>query len=94
MFTQAGCAQCHVPGIYSDRGSHDVGTYTPFDLSPLMRTPSLIEVWRTAPYLHDGSAETVRDVLTDRNPKDGRHGDVAKLTDRQIDDLCAYVLSL
>ena len=94
LFTQAGCIQCHVPGLYSDRATHDVGTFTRFDTSPQFRTPSLIEVWRTAPYLHDGSAETVQDVLTDCNPHDGRHGDVEGLTSRQIDDLCAYVLSL
>ena len=58
------------------------------------RTPSLIEAWRTAPYLHMGSAATIRDVLTDCNPGDGRHGEVADLSSRQIDDLCAYVLSL
>ncbi len=94
IFEQANCANCHVPGLYTDRRFHDVGTVTRFDTSPKFRTPSLIEVWRTAPYLHNGSAATIRDVVTARNPGDGQHGDVAGLTPRQIDDLCAYVLSL
>ncbi len=94
LFTQAGCINCHVPGLYTDRRIHNVGTVTRFDISPKFSTPSLIEAWRTAPYLHDGSAATVRDVLTTRNPNDGRHGDVAGLSRREIDDLCAYVQSL
>jgi hypothetical protein len=73
---------------------HNVGTVTRYDTTPFFRTPSLIEAWRTAPYLHMGSAATIRDVLTDCNPGDGRHGEVADLSSRQIDDLCAYVLSL
>jgi len=94
VFTQAGCARCHAPGLYTDRLAHNVGTVTRYDTSPQFPTPSLVEAWRTAPYLHDGSAPAIRDVLTTRNPNDGRHGDVAGLTRQQLDDLCAYVLSL
>lgn len=94
VFTQAGCVKCHVPGLYTDRGLHAVGTFTRYDTGPKFITPSLIEAWRTAPYLHDGSAPTIRDVLTTRNPMDGRHGDVAGLSPPEIDELCAYVLSL
>jgi hypothetical protein len=50
-------------------------------------------VWRSSPYLHDGSAAGIRDVLTTRNCRD-EHGVVSHLTPRQIDDLVAYVLSL
>lgn len=94
LFTQANCASCHVPGLYTDQRAHNIGTVTRYDTSAEFRTPTLIEAWRTGPYLHMGSAATVRDVLTDCNPKDGRHGDVADLSSQQIDDLCAYVLSL
>ena len=93
LFSQAGCIRCHVPGLFTDRLLHDVGTVTRFDTAPQFRTPTLVEAWRTAPYLHNGSATTIRDVLTVCNPNDGRHGDVAGLSGREIDDLCAYVLS-
>ena len=56
-------------------------------------TPTLVELWRTAPYLHDGSARTIRDVLMRRNPRD-QHGTTSHLNDEQIDELAAYVLSL
>ena len=35
--------------------------------------PTCVELWRTGPYLHDGSAVTLREVLTTMNPDD-QHG--------------------
>jgi YVTN family beta-propeller protein len=94
LFSEAGCADCHVPGLYTDLNPHDVGTRVAYDRpADKFYTPTLIEVWRTAPYLHDGSAATMRDVLTTRNPQD-EHGTTSRLSPGEIDDLCAYVLSL
>ncbi len=56
-------------------------------------TPRLVEVWRTAPYLHDGHWLTVKELLTV-----GKHGlsreQLEKLSERDIDDLVEFVLSL
>jgi cytochrome c peroxidase len=93
IFSKTGCANCHSSSLFTDLRWHDVGTRVRFDKSALFLTPSLVEVWRTAPYLHNGSAVTVRDVLTTFNHQ-GAHGDVSQLSRRQMDDLCAYVLSL
>ncbi|HEV2453689.1 MAG TPA: c-type cytochrome, partial [Verrucomicrobiae bacterium] len=94
LFQAAQCASCHIPGLYTDSRLHDVGTRTSYDeTTGSFSTPTLVEVWRTAPYLHDGSAVTIRDVLTTRNPL-GKHGDISHLNDQQIHDLCQYVLSL
>ncbi len=94
VFAQAHCAECHVPGLYTDLQPHDVGTRAACDKpADKFYTPTLIEVWRTAPYLHDGSAGTIRDVLVAHNPHD-EHGETSKLSRQEIDDLCAYVLSL
>jgi len=49
-------------------------------------------VWRTAPYLFDGRAVTMLEVLTKFNPKD-THGATSKLSKQQIADLAEYVLS-
>jgi hypothetical protein len=43
--------------------------------------------------LHDGSAATLREVLTTANKAD-RHGHTAQLTPEQIKDLIEYLLSL
>ncbi|MGD0536952.1 MAG: cell surface protein [Verrucomicrobiota bacterium] len=90
---RTGCASCHPPPLFTSLKSYDVGTRAAFDDVSEFDTPSLIELWRTAPYLHDGSAATVTDVLTTRNPHN-RHGYTAQLTPAQIADLAAYLLSL
>jgi YVTN family beta-propeller protein len=94
LFTRAGCAGCHPAPLFTNRHQYDVGTRGPTD-NPTDKfdTPTLIELWRTAPYLHDGSAITVREIMTTRNPHDA-HGTTSILTSEEIDDLCAYVLSL
>ena len=51
------------------------------------------EIWRTAPYMHDGSAATLKEVLTSANPND-RHGKTSHLSTAQLDDLVAYLKSL
>jgi cytochrome c peroxidase/DNA-binding beta-propeller fold protein YncE len=89
-----GCANCHEPELYTDLHSYNVGTQNRFDKQDNeFDTPTLRELWRTSPYLHDGSAATIRDVLTTRNSKD-EHGKTSKLTAPQIDDLAEYLLSL
>ncbi|MGA3285597.1 MAG: c-type cytochrome [Verrucomicrobiota bacterium] len=94
VFLQAGCAVCHPLGLFTDLRKHDVGTHAPYDRpTDKFYTPTLIEVWRTAPYLHDGSAATIRDVVTTHNPHD-QHGRTSNLSRQEIDDLCAYMLSL
>jgi cytochrome c peroxidase len=93
LFVQAGCADCHNGAYHTDGRSYDAGTGieestgTPFD------TPSLKEVWRTAPYLYNGSAKTIREVLTIFNKED-RHGVTRHLSEEEIKALEEYVLSL
>jgi YVTN family beta-propeller protein len=94
VYRTAGCAECHPPGLFTDLRTYDVGTRGPYDKpSDQFDTPTLVELWRTAPYLHDGSAATMRDVLTTHNTRD-QHGKTSNLTPAQIYDLCAYLLSL
>ena len=50
------------------------------------------EVWRTAPYLHDGSALTIDEVLIKK--MDAGYSAVSALTDEERKDLIEYVLSL
>jgi cytochrome c peroxidase len=88
------CANCHSSKFFTNLQSYDVGTAGPTDPSTgVYDTPTLVELWRTAPYLHDGSARTIREVLTRRNAND-QHGKTSQLNETQIDDLANYVLSL
>lgn len=91
---RVGCAKCHPAGLYTDMKQYDVGTRGPRDgETTIFDTPTLAEMWRSGPFLHDGSAATIRDVLRARNPQD-RHGKTSHLNDQQIDDLATYLLSL
>lgn len=93
IFTQASCAACHPEPLYTDLKLHELGFARGMDEGKPVDTPTLIEVWRTAPYLHDGRAATLKDVLTTYNP-DNRHGNTKGLDEQALQDLIAYVLSL
>ena len=56
-------------------------------------TPTLLEMYRTGPYLHDGRAATLQEVLTTFNKQD-KHGVTSKLSPEEIDDLVAFLMSL
>ena len=89
-----GCVQCHPPPLFTSLKAYDVDTRGPLDgATDMFDTPTLIELWRTAPYLHDGSVATLRDLLTLANHED-RHGNTSHLSADQIHDLCEYLLSL
>jgi DNA-binding beta-propeller fold protein YncE len=102
LFARLGCSFCHVGADFTDssRGMlHDVGTLKVSSGTriggPLLGidTPTLLGVWETAPYLHDGSAPTLRDVLTTANPTD-QHGTVSALKPEEVDKLVAYLLQV
>ncbi len=99
-----GCAECHSGAFYTDSRPgavasfklHDVGTGNddPSELmGPKYDTPTLLGVYRTAPYLHHGRATTLREVLTTYNPDD-KHGKTSHLTSEQLDDLVEYLKAL
>ena len=87
--------------MFTDLQSYDVGTHSTYDFTtspegkrvPQIRfdTPTLVEVWRTAPYLHDGRYYTLEQLF-----REGRHGlnDAQQLTEEELHDLIIYMLSL
>lgn len=89
-----GCASCHAGPKYTDGKAYDVGTATSADTAnngwktPLFDTPSLLGVGSNAPYLHDGSAATLWDVVDHTLDKMGKTG---KLNASQKDALVAYL---
>ncbi len=90
---KANCSGCHPAPYYTDRKMHNVGILTPLEPDGKYDTPSLIEVYRTAPYYHDGRSATLKDALTKDDPK-GKHGHAKDLAPQEIDDLVAFLLSL
>jgi len=89
---RVGCSKCHSGALYTDMRMYDVGSKGPCDRRRTFDNATLIEVWRTAPYLHDGRYTTVGELITR-----GRHGkewSKVELTEREINDLVEFVLSL
>jgi len=90
------CSGCHAAPLYTDRQAHVSAIGDPalelHQAGPLPRfdTPSLLGVWATAPYFHDGSAATLRDTLFSA----GFHKMGPAMDDREIDDLVAYLEAL
>jgi YVTN family beta-propeller protein len=86
---EVGCATCHPAPIYTDNQSHDVGSRSQYDRVDEFYTPSLVECWRTGPYLHDGRYLTIRELLID-----GNHGNAADvLSEEEFEQLALYVLT-
>lgn len=92
---QTACLDCHPPPLYTDLQQHDVGTAAgPQEYyGPLIDTPSLRFLYDSAPYLHDGSATTMLEVLTLKNNSD-QHGVTSTLSPDELQDLAAYLLTL
>jgi len=90
---ETGCAVCHPAPLFTDLKAYDVGTRAAFDRAGRFDTPTLVELWRTAPYLHHGKAPTLRDVVTAHNRED-RHGRTSHLSAERIDALIVYLNSL
>jgi cytochrome c peroxidase len=95
LFRSIGCIECHPQGLFTDLHTHSVGTAAPpaDKLSDRFDTPSLVELWRTAPYLHDGSAGTVEDIITTSN-HDDKHGATHHLSESELHELTAFLQSL
>jgi len=102
IFQRAGCPECHAGPDFTDSPEgrlHDVGTLQATSGQRLggplegIDTPTLRGIWETAPYLHDGSAPTLLDVIDARNPED-RHGATRSLSDAERQDLVSYLLQI
>jgi hypothetical protein len=88
------CVTCHPPPNFTNRLNADVGTAKGHD-SPGMTfdSPNLNNIYESAPYLHDGSAETLEELWTTFNDND-EHGVANDMTKNQLNDLIEYLKSL
>ena len=106
IFERQGCRDCHSGARYTDSALvdgeprlHDVGTLSAGSGQRLggpllgIDTPTLVGLWHSPRYLHDGSAATLLDVFTTRDP-DNRHGETGALGPGELDDLIAFLESL
>lgn len=109
---KARCAGCHNGFSFTDGSFHDIGTGKDTDIGRgrlfpnsvklryAFKTPTLREVTRRAPYMHDGSIATLEEVidLYDRGgiERPSRSGLIRPLglTDSERSDLIAFMHTL
>ena len=87
------CTNCHFPPLYTDRRLHDVGTKHRLDTISKFDVPHLNNVYDSAPYLHNGIADTLEEIWTRFNPYD-QHGVTNDMTKDQLNDLIEYLKTL
>lgn len=104
---EVGCTGCHAGEALVDGLPHDVGTTSEFELEVAAfrekqgglpntgpqkyDTPTLKGLWYTGPYLHDGSATTLLEIL---NRTGDRMGKTSHLSADDKEALVAYLLTL
>ncbi|MEM6283437.1 MAG: c-type cytochrome, partial [Chloroflexota bacterium] len=84
VYIEQECNTCHVLPVGTNQQSYDVGTGGTFD------TPTVNWLWLSAPYYHDGSAQTLEDVFS----LPGAHQLQTQIPPEDIDALIAYLLTL
>lgn len=87
VFERLKCNECHSGPYFTDMKMHRIGADIEFEKG--WDTPTLIEVWRTAPYLFDGRAATMEEVFEIH-----KHGIDRKVSKKDIETLVEYVNSL
>jgi cytochrome c peroxidase len=111
FFQKAHCAACHAGPNFTDGAFHNLGVGMKASnpdkgrqaISNLLgdrgtfKTPSLREVARTAPYMHDGSLKSLEDVIEfynkggEPNPQLDEEIYPLKLTSREKQDLLTFL---
>lgn len=84
------CSYCHSGPKGTSQKIFEVGTRKPTDNTGLLKAPPLTNIALTAPYLHDGSAQTLEEIWTVYNPND-KHGRTNDLTKDELNDLIEYL---
>jgi YVTN family beta-propeller protein len=90
---KAACNDCHGGPELTDGKIHVVGLEEPGDVYHGYNPPSLRGVYDKDPYLHDGRAPTLREMLTGPHDPETVTG-LGALSDDEVNDLIAYLKAL
>jgi YVTN family beta-propeller protein len=89
---KAACSRCHRPPYYTSPGLYDVKLEPDGSPYELWNPPSLIGLYDRGPYLHDGRAKSLADLLQAHHTSEMVGGRV--LSEAERADLIAFLLSL
>jgi YVTN family beta-propeller protein len=87
------CSNCHPAPYFTSRDKTSVGTASELDTHGVFDIPHLNNIYESAPYLHDGRADTLEEIWTRFNPND-EHGVTNDMTKDQLNDLIEYLKTL
>jgi YVTN family beta-propeller protein len=87
------CQTCQRPPLYSNRLKGAVGTRAPRDTTEYFDTPHLLGIAASAPYLHDGRAQTLEELWTVYQTNN-LHGVSSHMNKHQLNDLIEYLKTL
>ncbi len=93
VFQAKACATCHAGPDFTNPGVFTVGLESPDDALKGFNPPPLRGVYSRSPYLHDGRAKTLEEVLTEHHRPSQLTGK-PDLTPKETADLIAYLKSL
>lgn len=107
FFGKANCSACHAGPNFSDSAFHNIGLDSAdegrFVISKMggdkgaMKTPTLREIARTAPYMHNGSLKTLEEVVAhyvkggNNNPAQDEEIFPLKLSPEEQADLVTFM---
>lgn len=111
FFGKANCSACHAGANFTDNGFHNIGVSIDLDEPDLGReaisklsgdrgsfkTPTLRDIARTSPYMHDGSLATLEEVVEHYNkggidnPQLDEEIYTLNLTDQEKKDLVLFL---
>ena len=83
----------YAPPLYTNRTQQDVGTQMWLDDDSKFDVPHLNNIYDSAPYMHNGIAETLEEIWTRYNPYD-EHGVTNDMTKDQLNDLVEFLRTL
>jgi len=87
------CVTCHFQPLFTDRSRRNIGTKMKYDRELEFDVPHLNNIYDSAPYLHNGIAQTLEEIWTTFNPYD-QHGVTNDMTKDQLNDLIEYLKTL
>jgi cytochrome c peroxidase len=107
FFNKANCSACHAGHNFTDHGFHNIGVPGNDDGRTVVtkslgdkgafKTPTLREIAKTGPYMHDGSMKTLEDVVAHYMKGGTPHPQLdeelypLKLTPEEVSDLVTFL---
>ena len=107
FFGKANCSACHAGASFTDNSFHNIGVLGTDEGRATInksvgdkaafKTPTLREIVRSAPYMHDGSMKTLEEVVAHYNKGGSPHPQLdeelfpLKLTEAEAADLVTFL---